>query len=189
MVARPENYRELQQQAGLSFASDTNRGTETQRNISDEGSALAALASQLLQQQHQQASNPTAGTIRPTTDSSNETQNEPSLEHIRQGFLTLRTLMSTMPTAHTGILNPVVESDSKLFSSEKGDETKQETKTASPRRVTDFFVGQWLDVKDTVSQWLEATVMDVSETQRTVFIHYNGWLVKTPSSSSTQVCI
>lgn len=25
-----------------------------------------------------------------------------------------------------------------------------------------FFVGQWLDVKDTVNNWLEATVMDMS---------------------------
>lgn len=26
-----------------------------------------------------------------------------------------------------------------------------------------FFVGQWLDVKDTVNNWLEATVMDMSD--------------------------
>lgn len=32
---------------------------------------------------------------------------------------------------------------------------------------------QWLDVKDTVDQWLEAQVVDVSASQ--VFIHYNGW--------------
>jgi len=36
-----------------------------------------------------------------------------------------------------------------------------------------FFVGQWLDVKDTVNQWLEATVMDVRA--NSLFIHYNGW--------------
>lgn len=26
-----------------------------------------------------------------------------------------------------------------------------------------FFVGQWLDVKDTVNNWLEATVMDMTD--------------------------
>eukprot|EP00939_MAST-03C_sp_MAST-3C-sp1_P004854 g4854.t1 len=36
-----------------------------------------------------------------------------------------------------------------------------------------FFVGQWLDVKDTVNQWLEATVMRMSTTR--LYIHYNGW--------------
>lgn len=28
-----------------------------------------------------------------------------------------------------------------------------------------FFVGQWMDVKDTVNQWLEATVMGVNPEQ------------------------
>lgn len=36
-----------------------------------------------------------------------------------------------------------------------------------------FVKGQWVDVKDTVDQWLEAQVVDVNLTQ--VFIHYNGW--------------
>ena len=38
-----------------------------------------------------------------------------------------------------------------------------------------YFVGQWVDVKDTVSQWLEATVMMIDEPGQRVFIHYNGW--------------
>ena len=41
-----------------------------------------------------------------------------------------------------------------------------------------FFVGQWLDVKDTVAQWLEATVMEVDTEQRRLYIHYNGWPVR-----------
>jgi Ubiquitin family len=40
-----------------------------------------------------------------------------------------------------------------------------------------FFVGQWVDVKDTVSQWLEATVMAVDLIEQRVFVHYNGWCV------------
>lgn len=33
--------------------------------------------------------------------------------------------------------------------------------------------GQWIDVKDTINQWLEAQVIDVKEDK--VYIHYNGW--------------
>lgn len=33
--------------------------------------------------------------------------------------------------------------------------------------------GQWVDVKDTISQWLEAQVIDVKDDK--VYIHYNGW--------------
>jgi len=36
-----------------------------------------------------------------------------------------------------------------------------------------FELGQWVDVKDTIDQWLEAEVIDAREDQ--VKIHYNGW--------------
>ncbi len=36
-----------------------------------------------------------------------------------------------------------------------------------------FEVGQWIDVKDTIDQWLEAQVMQVRNNQ--VYVHYNGW--------------
>ena len=35
--------------------------------------------------------------------------------------------------------------------------------------------GQWVDVKDTVEQWLEAQVIEVSEDNTMVKIHYNHW--------------
>lgn len=34
-------------------------------------------------------------------------------------------------------------------------------------------LGQWVDVKDTIDQWLEAQVIDVKDEK--VYIHYNGW--------------
>ena len=34
-------------------------------------------------------------------------------------------------------------------------------------------IGQWVDVKDTIDQWLEAEVINVREGK--VLIHYNGW--------------
>ena len=33
--------------------------------------------------------------------------------------------------------------------------------------------GQWIDVKDTINEWLEAQVIDVKDNK--AFIHYNGW--------------
>ena len=39
-------------------------------------------------------------------------------------------------------------------------------------RSPQFSIGQWVDAKDTVNQWLESTIIDMSETQ--VLIHYNG---------------
>eukprot|EP01035_Chromulina_nebulosa_P017040 gene17040-22549_t len=36
-------------------------------------------------------------------------------------------------------------------------------------------MGQWVDVKDTVNQWLESTIIDINEDRRQVYIHYNGW--------------
>lgn len=36
-------------------------------------------------------------------------------------------------------------------------------------------IGQWVDVKDSVNQWLEAQVIKVNESEMKVFVHYNGW--------------
>ena len=36
-----------------------------------------------------------------------------------------------------------------------------------------FEVGMWLDVKDTIDQWLEAQVTQMRPGQ--VYVHYNGW--------------
>ena len=34
-------------------------------------------------------------------------------------------------------------------------------------------VGQWVDVKDTINQWLEAQVVEIRDNK--AYIHYNGW--------------
>lgn len=36
-----------------------------------------------------------------------------------------------------------------------------------------FKLGQWVDVKDTIDQWLEAEIIDISDNQ--AYVHYNGW--------------
>jgi len=49
------------------------------------------------------------------------------------------------------------------------------TKTITPFDFTKskFEVGQWIDVKDTIDQWLEAQVIQIRNNQ--IYVHYNGW--------------
>ncbi|OMJ81075.1 hypothetical protein SteCoe_18534 [Stentor coeruleus] len=44
-------------------------------------------------------------------------------------------------------------------------------------RLRKFYPGQWVDVLDTVEQWLEGQVKEVATTSQgtLIFIHYNGW--------------
>ena len=39
--------------------------------------------------------------------------------------------------------------------------------------LTEVYAGQWVDVKDTIDQWLEAQIIKTSGSK--AFIHYNGW--------------
>eukprot|EP00826_Nyctotherus_ovalis_P020761 TRINITY_DN1656_c0_g1_i2.p1 TRINITY_DN1656_c0_g1~~TRINITY_DN1656_c0_g1_i2.p1 ORF type:complete len:349 (+),score=73.84 TRINITY_DN1656_c0_g1_i2:198-1244(+) len=40
-------------------------------------------------------------------------------------------------------------------------------------RKMELRIGQWIDVKDTIDEWLEAQVTKIREGK--VFVHYNGW--------------
>jgi hypothetical protein len=53
--------------------------------------------------------------------------------------------------------------------------TRQTSQRIEQERQRTFFVGQWIDVKDTVSQWLEATVTLLDQEGQRLFVHYNGW--------------
>lgn len=102
--------------------------------------------------------------------------NPDSLEHIRQGLLTMHTMLSGMGSGagDEGVASPAtaVQGGGASSSDSAGVESHLElSQSACARRR--FFVGQWLDVKDTVSQWLEATVMEVRGD--TLKVHYNGW--------------
>lgn len=76
-----------------------------------------------------------------------------SLEPVRQGLLTLHTLLEN------------AEEQTKQETSDLEDRAKPEedggkrpSPLDAPRR---WYRGQWLDCRDTVNQWLEATVVDV----------------------------
>lgn len=77
-------------------------------------------------------------------DSQSSLNNIQNLDHLMQGIMTLRTILSTAGS----------------------------TDTQTPAR-SQVFIGQWFDVRDTVNQWLEGTVLDISDTQ--ILIHYHGW--------------
>ncbi|ETO79286.1 hypothetical protein F444_05987 [Phytophthora nicotianae P1976] len=88
------------------------------------------------------------------------------LEPITQGILTMRTVLSTAAQEQDEQEDERVEEDAQVDQPTEG----QATTRRGPRQ---FFVGQWLDVKDTVNQWLESTVMAIADGK--VLIHYHGW--------------
>ncbi|KAL4145505.1 hypothetical protein PRNP1_013174 [Phytophthora ramorum] len=91
----------------------------------------------------------------------NAAQATPDLEPITQGLLTMRTVLSTAALEQeTGRVNELQV--------QTGEEEMMVLR--GPRQ---FFVGQWLDVKDTVNQWLESTVMAIADGK--VLVHYHGW--------------
>jgi hypothetical protein len=102
------------------------------------------------------------------------------IEHVWQGLLTLNTLMSTMDIASsTEIIPdwrdapsvpPLIDDEEEEM---KGTEEDEEKKTTEADWKRKFFVGQWLDVKDTINQWLEATILRISDTR--LYVTYNGW--------------
>ncbi|CAI5737884.1 unnamed protein product [Hyaloperonospora brassicae] len=72
------------------------------------------------------------------------------VEPVAQGLLTVRTVLAT------ALVEPLTG-----------------TGTVPRRQLRRFFVGQWLDVKDTVNQWLESTVLALADDK--VLVHYHGW--------------
>lgn len=99
------------------------------------------------------------------------TLDEPNtMEHVRQNLLTLHTLLSTSEV-------PAMQSARQVIGDPSTMNVEEPIAPAVPTgsRERRFYVGQWVDVKDTVNQWLEATVMDINEADRTIFVHYNGW--------------
>jgi hypothetical protein len=76
-------------------------------------------------------------------------QNE-RLETIKQSLQTVNTILETLNSQHND--------DFQAFD----------------YKLRHFYPGQWVDVQDTVEQWLEAQIVDIS-TNSQVLIHYNGW--------------
>jgi uncharacterized ubiquitin-like protein YukD len=100
----------------------------------------------------------------------NSTDDPNTMEHVRQNLLTLHTLLST---SEIPLMRGVHQATSTMLQPPSEPTTTAAGDSTSNGRQ--FFVGQWIDVKDTVNQWLEATIMDINHAERTIFVHYNGW--------------
>mmetsp|Transcript_19367 Transcript_19367/g.48220 ORF Transcript_19367/g.48220 Transcript_19367/m.48220 type:complete len:1042 (-) Transcript_19367:3142-6267(-) len=73
-----------------------------------------------------------------------------SMESVRQGLMTLNTIMNSQPNQ-----NP--NNRSGRVNAGEGNSV-----TDHPLEVNrEWFRGQWIDARDTVNQWLEATVVDI----------------------------
>lgn len=160
MVAKPENFRELQQAAGVNSSPATpSAPSTTTRPTPPQESPLFNIAGI--------PQNPLATTpIQPNNEEPTENQEEQGLEYLRQGLLTVNTLLTTITPEVTASSS---SSSSPIYNPQI---------LSTPHAVLsnrNFYLGQWLDVKDTVNQWLEATVLDIDYRDRKVFVHYNGW--------------
>lgn len=76
-----------------------------------------------------------------------------SLEPVRQSLLTLHTMLQSNNTTNAA----VATASSTVAASTST--TSQSSSILSGGR--EWYRGQWLDVKDTVDQWLEATIVDI----------------------------
>lgn len=96
------------------------------------------------------------------------------LDHITQGIMTVRTVLSTVATEAPAQEAELLSIDVDAAAVEElGPQTPPSSPGRTPRGRRRFFVGQWIDVKDTVNQWLESTVMDIANDK--VLVHYHGW--------------
>jgi hypothetical protein len=161
MVARPPDYEQIRNQ----ISQREERNSTMNSSVRDSMQSLFSLSS-LLGGNDMTGS----GLSRPNerTEINPSTEISTSLEPIRQSLLTMHTLLSTMSDGSAG----------------NHAHRRITPHPSSLPRPRDYFVGQWLDVKDTVNQWLEATVMQVDHEQTRVFVHYNGWSHSLPPSLS-----
>lgn len=181
LVVRPVNFRELQQQAASS-SSTTSAAPELTSAASWQSLRIpaglstigapgitrvdqrtASSSGSLFGNNNMNSITPTNTNVPVINPSSNgsaavtpeNSEALPNIEHIRQSLLTLNTLLSTMNPTTTESMPRQIDENQAGF-----------------RR---FYTGQWLDVKDTVNQWLEATILQVDQEGNRIFVHYNGW--------------
>ena len=100
-----------------------------------------------------------------STISNGQTPNEDALEAavaVAAARLRLRRTLATVATSQTSMLVPARSPRRRRFRDRQraNPQANAGHETAYCRSPT-FFAGQWLDVEDTVHQWLEATVMRV----------------------------
>jgi len=208
MIARPENYRELQQEATAPSLPSSSRDA----SAGQQGNS-ANLAAPILEYLFGQSLRGNMGSV----ESPAAVTDGEAMEPLWQSLLSLHTLLSVTGGRESGVgaeiamrslgysaadismraLNAEVGAgaaagvEEPAAASANGADAGGVGNTgagdlllfpASPghgwNRSVRYFEGQWLDVKDTVAQWLEATVMEVDLAGRRIYVHYNGWPVR-----------
>ena len=88
-----------------------------------------------------------------------------SMETVRQGLMTLHTLLPTVETARqhhsahaSGTNNTAIQNTNAATSSVDAPSQSPLNPLAHSRS---WYIGQWIDCRDTVNQWLEATITDI----------------------------
>lgn len=103
-------------------------------------------------------------------------------ETIFQNFASLNNLIECGTASITNTCNTMVNnignnisniSNSNIFSNSSDSESSERRVDLFDFKKKKLIKGQWVDVRDTIEQWLEAQVIDVRENE--VYIHYNGW--------------
>lgn len=88
-----------------------------------------------------------------------------SLEPIRQGLLTLHTMLGSIGSTVRPVIDEKTSTGTtqnyKLYS--HGTRDNVASRLIPPQISRKWYRGQWLDFRDTVNQWLEATIMEIVE--------------------------
>ena len=112
---------------------------------------------------------------------SHETKQNTTTEERKEGESKNNTDTPTPPTPPTlrtgssGLEEDLLLPNVSSISESKNNNTATPRSSSTSLRVPRLYQGQWLDVQDTVNQWLEATVLDVSSDKKRIHVHYNGW--------------
>jgi len=207
MIARPENYRELQLEAPAPASNVSPVAEETTAGL---GSS-ANLSVPILEYLFGQSLRGNTGAVGSPAPTAGGAEGE-ALEPLWQSLLSLHTLLSVTGGRESGfdaeaalgnLGYSAADISMRAINAEAGSAggaaVGVEELTVPPAAAADegagggarppslaglergwnhsirYFDGQWLDVKDTVAQWLEATVMEVDLAGRRIYVHYNGW--------------
>lgn len=160
LVVRPNNYDEILRGMASNGASSTTdndartRGSRGQRTVG--GGPFTSIDSLV-------------GNAR----TQNMQSDGRSLEHLRQSLLTMNTVISALNIRTGGDSLSHSRPNMAHFAYPPPSESKEMNIDEQMQRQ--WFIGQWIDCKDTVAQWLEATIMDINHSDQTLFVHYNGW--------------
>ena len=192
--AATEDDDENEEELTTTFTSDP-ASTTSSSSPSGSTSLLAALLGMgngTSSSSNDNSSNNNARTTRPTTSSSSShprrqhtyrltdedwVRPDPgSLETVRQGLMTYHTLHQINGAATNTAVTSNIENDASM--------ALQQQQQQPNRCGRHFYLGQWIDCRDTVNQWLEATVVSILYPRDIMHSYHNASTTSTECTSS-----